>query len=186
MPVNVLCSVQWSHARANIHGIDTRPIAPEFLTAPKLYAEQNADFCNGRFQTSAGSYVINSHWNHHLKPSAFYETDYCIFFKKTRIFLAQGPHFFLNKKSAFWYRPTLLRKVSRRLIILSKIFKMKSVVWMCFDADSVVEPVFQNEQRTQGKELTTTIVPSIGPRYRTESKIPVRSNWGKSVSEPIF
>ena len=52
---------------------------------------------------------------------------------------------------------------------------MKSVVWMCFDADSVVEPVFQNEQRTQGKELTTTIVPSIGPLYR--SKIPVRTSW---------
>jgi len=52
---------------------------------------------------------------------------------------------------------------------------MKSVVWMCFDADSVVEPVFQNEQRAQAKELTTTIVPSVGPK----SKIPVRSNWSK-------
>ena len=56
---------------------------------------------------------------------------------------------------------------------------MKSVVWMCFDADSVVEPVFQNEQRAQAKELTTTIVPSVGPLKRT--KIPVRSNWSKIV-----
>ena len=63
---------------------------------------------------------------------------------------------------------------------------MKSVVWMCFDANSIVEPVFKNEQRAQAKELTTTIVPSIGPRYRAKSRIPVRSNWGKSVSEPIF
>ena len=47
------------------------------------------------------------------------------------------------------------------------------VVLMCFDADSVVEPVFQNEQRTQEKELTTTILPSIGPLYRAQSKIPV-------------
>ena len=54
---------------------------------------------------------------------------------------------------------------------------MKSVVWMCFDADSVVEPVFQNEQRAQAKELTTTIVPSVGPK----SKIPVRLNWSKLV-----
>ena len=54
---------------------------------------------------------------------------------------------------------------------------MKSVVWMCFDADSVVEPVFQNEQRAQAKELTTSIVPSIGPLKRTNSKIPVRSSW---------
>ena len=54
---------------------------------------------------------------------------------------------------------------------------MKSVLWMDFDGDIDVEPVFQNEQRIQEKELTTTIVPSIGPFYRTKSKIPVGSNW---------
>ena len=37
LPVNVACSVSWSHARANIRGIDTRPIAPEFLMTPAIF-----------------------------------------------------------------------------------------------------------------------------------------------------